>query len=161
MPRPKKTAVKSASEHSALLSYEVDMTATAEAAYRQFARQAKSSEAAGNYVSSHCTTFNMIKEAIQRTIPSDPLNKSYALRGDLSNIFRLRKGRLRICWIASSQLKRVCILSISENLRKEGDANEPYVIFQNLLETGIFDEMIDKFGVRIPPRVTTKSSQPN
>jgi mRNA-degrading endonuclease RelE of RelBE toxin-antitoxin system len=133
------------------------MSASAEAAYVDLARLAKAAEAAGNFASAHCTTFNMVKEAIKRIIPHDPLNKSYALSGDLSNIFRLRKGRLRICWIASSRMRRVCILFISETVRKEGDANDPYEIFKSLLNTGIFDEAISKFGTRIPPRPPAKS----
>lgn len=137
------------------LPYEVDMTATAEELYKRLARRSKNAEAVGDYVSAHCATFQMVRDAITRIIPSDPLNKSFALRGDLSNIFRIRKGRLRICWIASSQMRRVCILFISESLRKEGDMNDPYAIVKSLLGSGIFDEMIRKYKVRIPP----KSSQ--
>ena len=103
----------------------------------------------------------MVQDAIKRIIPSDPLNKGHALRGDLSNIFRLRKGRLRICWIASSQMRRVCILFISESLRKEGDANDPYAIFKSLLDSGMFDTMIKSYGVRIPLRLPGKSARPN
>ena len=128
------------------------MTATAEGVYKAMARRAKAAEAAGDYVNAHCTTFNMVREAITRIIPNDPLNKSYALRGELSNIFRLRKGRIRICWIASSRMRRICVLFISETLRKEGDASDPYAIFQSLLESGVFDEVIRKFGVRGIPR---------
>jgi mRNA-degrading endonuclease RelE of RelBE toxin-antitoxin system len=128
--------------------YEVDMTASAEAIYVAMAKAAKSAEKSGNYASAHCTTFNMVREAIKRIIPNDPINKKFALRGDLANIFRLRKGRMRICWIASSRVRRVCILFISESLRKEGDASDPYVIFTNLLESGVFDQIIAKYGVR-------------
>lgn len=142
--------------------YEVDMTASAEAIYVAMARAAKEAEASGNYASAHCTTFNMVREAVKRIIPNDPVNKRYALRGDLANIFRLRKGRMRICWIASSSMRRVCILFISESLRKEGDANDPYVIFTNLLESGVFDQIITKYGVRgIPRRGQPRSSRPN
>lgn len=131
-----------------LLPYDVDMTASAEAVYMALARQAKSAEASGDYANAHCTTFNMVREAVKTIIPTDPLNKKYALRGELSNIFRLRKGRMRICWIASSHLRRVCILLISETLRKEGDANDPYVIFQRMMDAGAFDHVIQKYGVR-------------
>jgi mRNA-degrading endonuclease RelE of RelBE toxin-antitoxin system len=93
----------------------------------------------------------MVREAVRHIIPNDPINRRHALRGDLSNIFRLRKGRLRICWIASSRIRRVCILFISESLRKEGDANDPYVIFQGLLDSGMFDTIIAKYGVRVAP----------
>ena len=132
------------------MPYEVDMTATAEVVYVKMAQAAKAAEMAGDYASAHCTTFNMVRDAIKRIIPNDPLNKKYALRGDLSNIFRLKKGRIRICWIASSRMGRVCILFVSETLRKEGDTNDPYVIFQSLLDSGIFEQYIAKYGVRMP-----------
>lgn len=129
--------------------YEVDMTASAEAVYSELWRKAKEAESKGSYASAHCTTFNMVRDAIKRQIASDPLNKKYALRGDLSNLFRIRKGRLRICWIASSKMRRVCILFISESLRKEGDLNDPYVILQSMVDGGTFDSVFQQFGVRV------------
>jgi mRNA-degrading endonuclease RelE of RelBE toxin-antitoxin system len=129
--------------------YEVDMTATAEAVYVELYRKAKEAESQGNYSSTHVTTFEMIRDAVKRVIPNDPINKKHALRGDLSNIFRLRKGRLRICWIASSKMGRVCILFISETLRKEGDANDPYVILQTMVDSGTFDSLFADFGIRM------------
>lgn len=154
-----KTDSRRFTRKSSSLPYEVDMTATAEEVYTNLARLSKAAESAGDDVNAHCTTFNMVKDAVKRIIPNDPLNKSYALRGDLANIFRLRKGRLRICWIASSHLHRVCILFISESLRKEGDVNDPYVVFKSLLDSGIFDGMIRKYGVRIPTRPPQKQVQ--
>lgn len=130
--------------------YTIEMTASAEAVYVDLYRKAKAAEANGHPESAHCTTFNMVKEAVKTIIPNDPLNKRYALRGKLSNIFRLRKGRLRICWIASSKVRRICILFIAQTLRKDGDANDPYVIFQNLLESGLFDEVMRNLDVRAP-----------
>jgi mRNA-degrading endonuclease RelE of RelBE toxin-antitoxin system len=132
------------------LPYTVEMTASAESVYADLYRKAKAAEAGGHAGNAHSTTFNMVREAIKTIIPNDPLNKRYALRGKLSNIFRLRKGRLRICWIASSQMRRICILFIAQTLRKEGDANDPYVIFQSLLESGIFDEAMRKLSVKMP-----------
>ncbi len=159
---PRKTAPGGNLKGLSRAPYEVDMTATAEEVYKNLARAAKSAEREGNYTSSHCTTFNMVKEAVSRIIPNDPINKKNALRGDLSNIFRLRKGRLRICWIASSQMRRVCILYIAETLRKEGDSNDPYVIFQGMLESGLFDHVMSDYGVRRRPlHPSPKSSKPH
>jgi mRNA-degrading endonuclease RelE of RelBE toxin-antitoxin system len=148
------------------LPYEVDMTATAEAVYAELHRKAKEAESQGNYSSTHITTFQMIRDAVKRIIPNDPINKNHGLRGDLSNIFRLRKGRLRICWIASSKMRRVCILLISESLRKEGDANDPYVIFQNMIDSGTFDSLFADFGVRMarlrnPAMARSASAKPH
>jgi len=132
------------------LTYTVEMTATAEAVYVDLYRKAKLAESNGHIESAHSTAFNMVREAVKKIIPNDPLNKRYALRGKLSNIFRLRKGRLRICWIVSSQQRRICILYIAQTLRKEGDPNDPYVIFQNLMESGLFDEVMQELKVKIP-----------
>lgn len=130
--------------------YSIEMTASAEAVYVDLYRKAKAAEANGHPESAHCTTFSMVREAVKVIIPNDPLNRRYGLRGKLSNIFRLRKGRLRICWIASSQSRRICILFIAQTLRKEGDSNDPYVIFQNLLESGRFDEAMRELDVKTP-----------
>jgi mRNA-degrading endonuclease RelE of RelBE toxin-antitoxin system len=133
------------------LPYTVEMTASAEGVYKSFHKKAKVAEELGHPESEHCTTFRMLQQAIKTIIPRDPLNKDYALRGALSNIFRLRKGRMRIMWIASSKKRRVTILFISETLRKEGDANDPYERFKKLLFTsGEFREALNELGVRIP-----------
>jgi hypothetical protein len=129
--------------------FEVDMTETAIATYQGLYRQAKAAEKRGDYSSSHITAFEMVRDAVRRIIPADPLNKEHALRGDLSNIFRLKKGRMRICWIASSKIRRVCIMFISETVRKAGDAADPYVIFQSMVDSGKFDAIFHQFGVRM------------
>lgn len=142
-------ARKDATANTPASAYEVDMTASAEQVYKKLHRLARDAEKAGDYASAHCTTFKMVKEAIKVIIPNDPLNKKHALRGDLSNLFRLKKGRLRIVWIASSKLRRICIMFISETLRKEGDADDPYAILQNLVDNGNFDAVFKQFGIRM------------
>jgi len=133
------------------LPYAVEMTASAEAVYCDFYQKSRLAEDLGHPESAHCTTFRMIQDAVKKIIPRDPLNKSYALRGSLSNIFRLRKGRMRIMWIASSERRRVCILFISETVRKEGDGNDPYEKFKRLLASGSFDEALKELGVKPVP----------
>ncbi len=130
------------------LPYTVEMTATAEGVYADLYRKCRTAEKLGHSESVHCTTFHMVQEAVKKIIPHDPLNKRYALRGHLSNIFRLRKGRLRILWIASSAMRRICILFISETLRKDGDPNDPYEVFQGQLEAGFFDQALQQLGVK-------------
>ncbi len=134
------------------------MTYSAEQVYAGLYRQAKEAEMRGDYTSAHCTTFNMVREAIKKIIPADPLNKRYALTEELSNIFRLHKGRLRICWIASSKHKRILILFISQTLRKDGDVNDPYRIFTRMVVSGQFDEMFHKLGVTLPHRPRASGS---
>lgn len=157
--RGRKTETKSESSSKATAAaYEVDMTETAAAVYEKMFRLSREAEKNGDYTNQHCTTFRMVKEAIKEIIPKDPLNKKYALRGELANLFRLRKGRIRISWIASSKVRRVLIIFISETLRKDGDANDPYVILQSLMDSGRFDEIFQHLGVH---RIVTLILQPS
>jgi mRNA-degrading endonuclease RelE of RelBE toxin-antitoxin system len=144
----KKARISQESAPSSSL-YAVDITKSAEDVYTELRRKSQEAEAHGDPGNMHCTTFAMVQDVIKRVIPNDPLNKQYALRGQLSNLFRIRKGRMRICWIASSRLRRVCILFISQTPRKEGDANDPYVLLQNLVDAGTFDSIFSKFGMRM------------
>jgi mRNA-degrading endonuclease RelE of RelBE toxin-antitoxin system len=141
-----KAGAKSSSAYPA--PYEVDMSASAEAVYVDLYTRAREAEAKGDPTNSVCTTFRMVEEAIERIIPRDPNNRRYALREEFANMYRLQKGRLRICWIASSKMRRVCILFISETQRKEGDANDPYKVFAKLLMSGELDEHFQRLGVK-------------
>lgn len=96
--------------------------------------------------------LKMVDGVLDR-IPHDPINKRYALSGPLANIFRMKKGRLRICWLASSQKREVTVLFISETLRKEGDVRDPYKVFTDLVMSGRFDEVFDRLGVKRPTRL--------
>ena len=129
-------------------SYAVDMTRTAEEVYRDLFRKARAAETAGHPESLHCTNFRMIQEVVRKLIPLDPHSPAHALRGELSNLFRIKKGRWRIIWIASSAMRRVCILFISETMRKEGDPSDPYEVFLRAFESGKYDAMLEEFGVR-------------
>jgi mRNA-degrading endonuclease RelE of RelBE toxin-antitoxin system len=130
--------------------YALEMTASAEAVYQDLYRRSREAEERGDPTNSHCTTFKMVRDTIKHVIQVNPLDKRYALAGDLSNIFRVKKGRLRICWIAASKTRTIVILFISETLRKEGDINDPYRVFANMVMSGQFDNFFSRLGVRIP-----------
>jgi mRNA-degrading endonuclease RelE of RelBE toxin-antitoxin system len=130
--------------------YEVELSIAAKRTYVDLFERAREAEKRGDPSNKVCTTFRMVTEAIEDIIPRDPLNRSYALRDNLSNTFRLRKGRLRICWIASSVLRRVIVLFISEFMRKAGDANDPYRVFSKLLMSGEMDQYFLELGVKKP-----------
>ena len=148
----------SASDRPAQAGYEIDMTYSAEKVYVGLYKLAKEAEQRGDYTSQRCTTFNMVREAIKTIIPNDPFNKHYALTDELANIFRLQKGRLRICWIGSSKRRRILILFISQTLRKQGDVNDPYRIFTRMVVSGQFDKMFEDLGVSLPHRPPASSS---
>ncbi len=126
------------------------MTESAAAVYLDLRRKCEEAEAADDSTSSHCTTFRMVEEAVKKFIPRNPIDKRYALAGDLSNIFRVKKGRMRIFWVASSKAHRVVILYIAETLRKEGDASDPYHLFTHLVMSGQYNELFDRLGMKIP-----------
>jgi len=132
--------------------YEVEMIPSAEAVYRTLFQNMKDAEARGEQASHHHTKFRMVQEAIKTFIPRNPIDKSFGLSGPLSNYFRIKKGRMRICWAASSEKRKVTILFISETLRKEGDQNDPYVIFTKMAMSGDFDKFLGSMGLPTPPR---------
>lgn len=126
------------------------MTASAKAVYLDLHKKSKDAEDRGDATNAHCTAFRMVREAIKFVIPSAPTDKRYALAGDLSNIYRIKKGRMRICWVASSRLRRICVLFISESARKQGDVNDPYRVFANMVMSGQFNDVFGQLGVRVP-----------
>jgi mRNA-degrading endonuclease RelE of RelBE toxin-antitoxin system len=142
---------KPAAAPSAL--YEVEMVPSAEAVYKKLYQNMKDAEARGEESSSHHTTFRMVQDAIKTIIPRNPIDRSYGLSGPLSKYFRIKKGRMRICWAANSATRKVTILFISETMRKEGDVNDPYNIFTKLAMSGEFQKFLGpSWGIPQPPR---------
>jgi len=139
--------------------YEVEMIPAAENVYKKLYQNMKDAEARGEESSSHHTTFRMVQEAIKTIIPRNPIDRSYGLSGPLSNYFRIKKGRMRICWAANSTTRKVTILFISETMRKEGDANDPYNIFTKLVMSGKFQQFLSpSWGIPQPPRSFTATA---
>ena len=131
-------------------AYEVQLSKAAEAVYEGYYSRAAEARERGEATSAHYTALNMIDQAIDEIIPRDPFNKRYALEGNLSGIFRLKKGRMRICWIVSSNLKRAVVIFISETLRKAGDSADPYELIASMLMRGELTEEFEKLGLRPP-----------
>jgi len=132
--------------------YDVEMSDSAAGVYKDLYQKMKIAEARGDSSSAHHTVFRMVEDVIKNVIPQDPINKRYGLSGPLSRFFRMKKGRYRICWAASSQKRKVIILFISETLRKEGDANDPYNIFTKLVMSGKFDDVLSRLAGATPSR---------
>jgi toxin YhaV len=130
--------------------YHIFLTDAAKAVYADLYNKNRGAEAKGEPTNSACTTFGMVREAIKVIIPQNPIDRKYALSGRLANIFRIKKGRYRICWVASSEHRMIFILFISESLRKDGDVNDPYRIFTKMVMTGEFDSVFDRLGIRKP-----------
>jgi hypothetical protein len=142
----------SARPHSGF-EYEVHLTASAERAYQNFSIRAEEARIRGDLTSHHYTALNMIDEVLDKIIPRDPFNKRYALTGELSTLFRFQKGRLRICWVGSSALRRIQVVFISETLRKEGDANDPYHLLTKMVLSGQFNDVFKELGLDPPGKM--------
>lgn len=132
-------------------AYDVILSPAAEVAYEGLYRRAAEARDRGETTSSHFTALNMIDEVIEN-IPRDPFNKKYALQGDLSGIFRMKKGRLRICWIGSSSSRKIYVVFISETLRKEGDVNDPYRLVKSMMMSGQYEEFFAALGLSSDPK---------
>jgi mRNA-degrading endonuclease RelE of RelBE toxin-antitoxin system len=130
--------------------YHIFLTDSAKAVYADLFNKSRAAEAKGDPTNAACTIFRMVREAIKTIIPQNPIDRKYALSGYLANIFRVKKGRYRICWIASSQHRMIFILFISESLRKEGDVHDPYRVFEKMVRAGEFDSFFDRLGIRRP-----------
>jgi mRNA-degrading endonuclease RelE of RelBE toxin-antitoxin system len=129
-------------------TFTVELTETAEATYRNLWEDGQRCLARGDESNSKVKLLRIIEDTIDRVIPSDPFNTNRALSGLLSNIFRVKKGRLRICYVASSKQRCIVILYISETPRKEGDVHDPYSVLTRLVESGEFDKVFAQLGVR-------------
>lgn len=132
--------------------YRVELTPTAQKAYEEIHADAQACIEAGDGSNAKVVTLRMVDDAIDNIIPHDPLAVRNALSGPLSNLFRVKKGRLRLYYAASSADRKIVILFISQTLRKAGDVNDPYSIFTRLVMTGRFDQVFAQLNVRIPPR---------
>jgi mRNA-degrading endonuclease RelE of RelBE toxin-antitoxin system len=141
-------------------TYDVKLTKTAEATYSKVYEEANECLKAGDATNSKVTLLRQLDDVIDKIIPHDPFNPKRALSGSLSNIFRIPKGRIRICYVGSSKKKQIVILYISETLRKAGDARDPYAIFTQMVLSGRYDEIFEDLGIRRPPRNTANLAQP-
>ena len=135
-----------------MLNYTVELTPTAEATYRKIHDDAQACTKVGDTSNAKLTLLRMVDEAIDKIIPHNPFSVGNALSGPLSNVFRVSKGRLRIYYAASSKERKIIVLYISETLRKDGDARDPYSLFTRMVLSGRFDEVFTTLGVRVPPR---------
>jgi mRNA-degrading endonuclease RelE of RelBE toxin-antitoxin system len=133
--------------------FTIRLTASAEAVYKELREQSLAAEAKGETASQHCTTFRMVDNAIRTLIPSNPTSKNYALHGPLANFFRIAKGRTRIVWAVSTEHRAILIVFISDTLRKDGDAQDPYIILTRLAKGGYLKNVVNDWlrAFAVPP----------
>ena len=126
--------------------FEIVLSKYAEAAYLGFRDRSRKAQERGETSNYHITAFNMVRDAI-RIIQANPTDSKHSLAGDLSGISRLKKGRMRVCWVTALDSRTVCILYISETLRKEGDKNDPYAVFTKMVMSGEFKDVFGLIGI--------------
>jgi mRNA-degrading endonuclease RelE of RelBE toxin-antitoxin system len=89
---------------------------------------------------------NGATRATRKLIPHDPFARERGLAGFLSGIYRIKKGRLRICYIADSKSRKITVLYISDTPRKQGDSHDPYRVLTKFGKTGKFNNLFNKPG---------------
>ncbi len=130
--------------------YSIELTSQAEAAYRQLVERARRPIERGEASNAHVKTLRMVDELLDKIIPHNPFDISRALSGKLNNIYRVKKGRLRICYIGSPEERRITILYIADTPRKQGDKNDPYTVLTKLVGSGQFDQLYAALGLPSP-----------
>jgi mRNA-degrading endonuclease RelE of RelBE toxin-antitoxin system len=137
--------------------YEIQLSAIAEATYTRMHQEAQECIERGDHTNSKVTQFNMVEEALGRIIPHDPFVPERSLSGALSGIYRIKKGRMRICYVGNSIERVIRILYISETPRKDGDSNDPYRILTRWIRSGN-NELLSRLGVSRPLRRTDRDA---
>lgn len=79
--------------------------------------------------------------------PEFATHPGHALDGDLSAVRRVRRGRLRIFYIASDARETVIVLFIG--LRREGERDDAYKAFRALLDNGDFEPQFEELGIAL------------
>lgn len=133
--------------------YAVHLTESAEKVYADLRDKSEAAEARGEPTNQHCTTFRMVDDAIRRIIPTDPGNRKYALHKPLNDVYRIAKGRMRIAWILAPDRRELLILFISVELRKDGDARDPYEILNGMARAGYLTQIMEdwRHALYTPP----------
>ena len=129
--------------------YQIELSKQAETAYTKAYLDAEASIKAGKPTGARVKRFRGIEEAVKKIIPQDPFALNRSLSGKLAGIYRVKKGRIRICYVGSSTTRKIGILYISET-RKEGDKNDPYVLLTKMIQSGRFAEFLEELGVGRP-----------
>jgi len=95
----------------------------------------------------------MVDDAVRRLIPENPIAKQYALHGPLANFFRIAKGRTRIVWTVSTSHRAILVVFISDTPRKDGDAQDPYVVLTRLAKAGYLKQVVADWqqAFAVPP----------
>lgn len=141
---------KGAESASSSKPYAIEMTASAEAVYKEMAKKAGEAELRRDESDPHYRAFAAVRDAIQNTISRAPGDKRHALAGDISSLYRIKTGKISIGWLTSAEHRRIIILFISESSRRNGDIKDPYSFFAGMVMSGRINAVFEKLGIRGP-----------
>ena len=136
--------------------YEVQLSEVAQKTYERMWSAARACLDRGDEANAHVKQFRILEDALDNIIPHNPLSPERRLSGALSGIYRVKKGRMRICYIADAAAKIIRIIYISDTPRKAGDSNDPYSILTKLIDSRN-DDILDQLGVTQPFRSLQRS----
>jgi mRNA-degrading endonuclease RelE of RelBE toxin-antitoxin system len=131
-------------------SYTIELSDVAEKVYERIYEDAQACLKRGDESNSKVKQLRIVDDVLDRLIPHDPFAPERGLSGFLSGIFRIKKGRTRICYVGSSEHRKITVLYISDTPRKEGDSRDPYKVLTRLVKSGKFDDLLDNLGVQTP-----------
>jgi toxin YhaV len=83
-----------------------------------------------------------VQRLVTQIVPQDPNRLEFQLRGPLAQYRRAKKHglppRYRLFWIFSSRERIIIFLYLNDDstLRKEGDKNDPYEVFERMVRRG-------------------------
>ena len=129
------------------LEYTVELTQTAEQTYSRLFKEAKFCLDSGDKNNSKVATFRMLDEFLNVLIPRDPFSHHHALAGNLSEIFRVSKGGMKIFYVGSPEAKIISVLCIFETPRKSEDFP---ALFRKFVLSGKYNKIFDRLGVELP-----------
>jgi len=129
--------------------FQIQFTATAEATYSEFYKEAANCLAAGDERNPKVTLFRSLEEALTKGIPSDPFNQKNALSGSLSNVFRFSRENVRICYLGHERDPRIIVLYICQSRAEESSS---YATFTWMVMSGKFDAAFASLGLNPPDR---------
>jgi mRNA-degrading endonuclease RelE of RelBE toxin-antitoxin system len=126
--------------------FTIELTDIAEAVYNRLYEDAQACLERGDETNSKVKQLRIVDDVLDRIIPHDPFAPERGLSGSLSGIYRIKKGRLRICYVGSSTTRKITVLYISDTPRKEGDSHDPYKVLTRLVKSGKFDALLNRPG---------------
>jgi mRNA-degrading endonuclease RelE of RelBE toxin-antitoxin system len=132
--------------------YRVVLLPNAEETYRRIYKDAQGPLSRNNATHPKVKLLRIIDECLNTIIPHDATSSRRALSGALAGFYRVKKGRMRICYAVAEQDSEILIMYISETPRKQGDKNDPYAVFTKIVMSGEYDEIFAKLGVEKPNR---------